>query len=145
MKRGSLKRNEAGEARVPAPAQIMVPLFGYKNHVGIDRTFGFVRKWVVTHAARQRRARHRKHRPVGLGRPGLSLGEERGRDPPHAPQVEDSFSKTKGKPMARRYSRANAARMKVCSAVEHIFATQKSRIALFVRTIGIERARIARE
>lgn len=52
MKRGSLKRGEAGEARVAAPAQIMVPMFGYKNHVGIDRTFGFIRKWAVTHAAR---------------------------------------------------------------------------------------------
>ncbi|WP_047867165.1 hypothetical protein [Sphingomonas paucimobilis] len=52
MKRGRLKRNEAGEARVPASAEIMVLLFGYKNHVGIDPTFGFVRKWVATHAAR---------------------------------------------------------------------------------------------
>jgi hypothetical protein len=30
----------------------------------------------------------------------------------------------------------------VRSAVEHVFATQKSRMALFVRTIGIERARM---
>jgi hypothetical protein len=52
MKRGSLKRSEAGEPRVPAPAQIMVPMFGYKNHAGIDRTFGFSRKWAVIHAAR---------------------------------------------------------------------------------------------
>lgn len=52
MKRGSIKRSEARVASVAAPAQIMVPMFGYKNHAGIDRTFGFVRKWTVTHAAR---------------------------------------------------------------------------------------------
>jgi len=52
------------------------------------------------------------------------------------------FRKPKGKPMDRRHQRANAARSKVRSAVEHVFATQKSRMALFVRTIGIERARM---
>jgi transposase, IS5 family len=60
------------------------------------------------------------------------------------------FRKPKGKPMDRRHQRANAARSKVRSAVEHApsnslrtgFAVQKSRMALFVRTIGIERARM---
>ena len=36
---------------------------------------------------------------------------------------------------------ANAARSKIRSAVEHVFADQKSRMGLFVRTIGIARAR----
>ena len=27
-------------------------MFGYKNHIGIERTHGFVRRFVVTHAAR---------------------------------------------------------------------------------------------
>lgn len=52
MKRGSLKRSEAGEASTTPPSQIMVPMFDYKSHAGIDRTFGFIRKWVVTYAAR---------------------------------------------------------------------------------------------
>jgi hypothetical protein len=29
-----------------------VPMFGYKNHLGIDRTYGFIRRFIVTHAAR---------------------------------------------------------------------------------------------
>ena len=45
MKRGSLKRSEAGEARVAAPAQIIVPMFGYKNHIGIDKAHGLIRTW----------------------------------------------------------------------------------------------------
>jgi hypothetical protein len=28
-----------------------VPVFGYKNHVGIDREHGFVRRYSVTHGA----------------------------------------------------------------------------------------------
>jgi hypothetical protein len=26
-------------------------VFGYKNHVGIDRAYGFLRRYSVTHAA----------------------------------------------------------------------------------------------
>lgn len=40
------------------------------------------------------------------------------------------------------HQRANALRSKVRSAVGHVFAVQKSRMALFVRTVGIERAMI---
>src|ERR1700751_1669806 len=31
--------------------EIAVPVFGYKNHVGIDREHGFLRRYSVTHAA----------------------------------------------------------------------------------------------
>jgi len=37
-----------GHERQPETA---VPMFGYKNHVGIDREHGFLRRFVVTHAA----------------------------------------------------------------------------------------------
>ena len=47
-----------------------------------------------------------------------------------------------GKPLPTQRQRANAARSKVRSAVEHVFATQKHRMGLFIRTIGIERARV---
>ena len=36
--------------------------------------------------------------------------------------------------------RANALKSKVRSAVEHVFAVQKDKMDLFVRTIGIARA-----
>ena len=32
-------------------SEIVIPAFGYKNHIGIDRTHGFVRRFTVTHAA----------------------------------------------------------------------------------------------
>jgi transposase, IS5 family len=38
--------------------------------------------------------------------------------------------------------RANAASSKVRSRVEHVFAEQKDRMGLFIRTIGIARATV---
>ncbi len=33
-------------------AQVAVPAFGYKNHIGIDRVHGLIRTWRATDAAR---------------------------------------------------------------------------------------------
>jgi len=38
--------------------------------------------------------------------------------------------------------RANAAKSKIRSRIEHVFAEQKDRMGLFIRTIGIARARV---
>ncbi len=46
------------------------------------------------------------------------------------------------RPMPERIARANAKRSAIRSAVEHVFAGQKHRMGLIVRTIGIARARI---
>jgi transposase, IS5 family len=49
--------------------------------------------------------------------------------------------KPKGKPMPRGTARANARKSAVRSAVEHVFARQKGPMGLFIRTIGLARAR----
>jgi IS5 family transposase len=50
LKRGKKKPvPPGGSAR--AATEIAVPMFGYKNHVGIDREHGFVRRFKLTHAA----------------------------------------------------------------------------------------------
>lgn len=56
--RWTLKRGRKRDKPLPgegpkrvAPGEILVPMFGYKNHVGIDREYGFVRRYAVTHAA----------------------------------------------------------------------------------------------
>jgi IS5 family transposase len=51
------------------------------------------------------------------------------------------FRRPPGKPMPEPKERANAARSRDRSGVEHVFAGQKHRMALFIRTIGIARAR----
>ena len=47
-----------------------------------------------------------------------------------------------GRPLPERIAKANARRSKVRAHVEHVFAGQKHRMGLLVRTIGIARARI---
>ena len=45
-----------------------------------------------------------------------------------------------GRPMPERTARANATKSAVRAHIEHVFAEQKARIGLFVRTIGLARA-----
>ena len=42
--------------------------------------------------------------------------------------------------MPERTAKANAAKSKVRARVEHVFAHQKAKMGLFIRTIGIRRA-----
>lgn len=44
--------------------------------------------------------------------------------------------------MSETTRRANALKSKVRAGVEHVFAVQKDKMDLFVRTIGIARAKI---
>ena len=48
--------------------------------------------------------------------------------------------KPKDRPMPETIRRANNLKSKVRSRVEHVFGEQKSRMGLFIRTIGIARA-----
>ena len=48
--------------------------------------------------------------------------------------------KPKGRAMPETMRRANNAKSKIRSRVEHVFAEQKERMGLFIRTIGIARA-----
>ena len=50
IKRGR-KREAAPGAGHKRQIEIAVPAFGYKNHIGIDRAFGFLRRYRITHAA----------------------------------------------------------------------------------------------
>jgi hypothetical protein len=48
--------------------------------------------------------------------------------------------KPAGRPMPERTARANAKKSAVRAHIEHVFAEQKARMRLFVRTIGLARA-----
>jgi transposase, IS5 family len=50
--------------------------------------------------------------------------------------------KPPGRPMPETTRRANALKSKVHSRVEHVFAAPKDKMDLFIRTIGIARARV---
>lgn len=129
------------------PVDIAIPTFGYQNHIAIDRRFGLIRKWQATDAAAYEGARLRQ---------GLldksNTASTVWADTAYRSKANETFmeangfvsrihrKKPKGKPMPEAVQRANSAKSKVRSHVEHVFAAQKDRMDLFVRTIGIARA-----
>jgi IS5 family transposase len=131
------------------PVDIAIPTFGYQNHVAIDRGFGFIRKWSATDAAAYEGARLRE---VLLDK--TNTASSVWADTAYRSAANEEFmekngfvsrvhrKKPKGKPMPDATRRANAEKSNVRSLVEHVFAEQKDRMGLFVRTIGIARARV---
>jgi IS5 family transposase len=127
-------------------SEIAVPLFGYKNHLGIDRAHGFIRRFVVTHAARHDGSQLGAVLDPGntgsgvwadtayRSKANLDALERRGLRP------EFQRAKPRGRPMPTHIARGNATRARVRSLVEHVFATEKRRMGLVVRSIGLVRA-----
>ena len=129
----------------PLP-MIAVPVFGYKSHISIDRRFGFIRQAAVTSAAdadgRQlRRLISRDN--TGSDVWADSAYRSRSNEKWLARNMMTSRihrRKPAGKPMPRHTARANAKKSSIRAAVEHVFAHQKTRFGLFIRTIGLARA-----
>ena len=125
-----------------------MPVFGYKNHIGIDREFGFLRRYTVTHAAahdggqlgavldRDNTASDVWADTAYRSAANLALLERRGLRP------QFQRKKPKGKKMPVHIARGNATRARVRSRVEHVFAAHKCRLGLLIRTIGLVRARV---
>ena len=146
LKRGRKRQPPDGSGHRQA-VEIAVPAFGYKNHIGIDRAHGLIRTWAVTHAAA-----HDGGQLAGLldtentasgvwadtaYRSAANLAALAKRAMvPHLQRP-----KPRGKPMPPHVRRGNATRGKVRAAVEHVFACQKQRLRLVVRTVGIARAK----
>ena len=122
-------------------------MFGYKNHLSIDRRHGFIRSFAVTDAAR--------HDGRLLGRlldpkntagavwadvcyrsaANVALLARRGL----VPQFQRP--KPRGKRMPPHMARGNARRARVrVVAIEHVFAAQKCRLGLIIRSVGLSRA-----
>lgn len=129
----------------PLP-MIAVPVFGYKSHISIDRRFGFIRESAVTAAsAADGRQLRRLVSPE-------NTGSEVWADSAYRSQSNERWlvgrmltsrihrRKPVGRPMPRNVARANAKKSAVRAAVEHVFAHQKNRFGLFIRTIGLARA-----
>lgn len=127
---------------------IAIPMFGCKNHVGIDRRHGLIRTWTATDAARHDGAQL----PNLLDRANTGSGVWA--DTAHRSAKTEAHleaggfksrihrKKPQGGPMPRQVSRANAAKSAVRAHVEHVFARQKGPMALVIRTIGLARAKV---
>jgi IS5 family transposase len=146
IKRGRKRSAGQGEPHERTQAELVIPVFGYKNHLGIDRRHGFIRSFVVTDAA--------SHDGRQLGRlldpqntassvwadtayrsaANVALLARRGL----VPQFQRP--KPRGKPMPPHLARGNASRARVRVAIEHVFAAQKCRLGLIIRSVGLSRA-----
>jgi transposase, IS5 family len=140
------KAKVAEDGKAPQ-RDIAVPAFGYKNHAAIDRRHGFIRGWNVTGASAYDGAQLRN--VLDKSNTGSTVWADTAyRSKKNEAWLEKNgyFSdihhkKPKSRPMSEAMSRANGRRSKIRAFVEHVFAHQKSRMGLFVRTIGIARAR----
>jgi len=127
---------------------IAIPSFGYKNHIATDRRFGFIRGFEVTGASaydgRYLRDVLRKDNTASDVWADSAYRSKKN----EAWLKKNGFNscihqkKPKGRPMPERTKIANAKRSSVRSKVEHVFGEQKNRIGLFIRTIGIARAKL---
>jgi transposase, IS5 family len=144
VKFSKAKTAEEGKAQ---QRDIAIPAFGYKNHAAIDRRHGFIRGWNVTSASAYDGAQLRN--VLDKNNTGSTVWADTAyRSKKNEAWLEKNgyFSdihhkKPKGRPMSEAMARANGRRSKIRAFVEHVFAQQKSRMGLFVRTIGIARAR----
>jgi transposase, IS5 family len=147
IKRGRKRPADPSKPHEPIRSELVIPVFGYKNHLGIDRRHGFIRSFAVTDAAR--------HDGRQLGRlldphntassvwadtayrsaANATLLARRGL----VPQFQRP--KPRGKPMPPHMVRGNASRARVRVAIEHVFAAQKCRLGLIIRSVGLARAR----
>ena len=147
IKRGRKREAGPGDGH-KRQVEIAVPMFGYKNHVGIDREFGFLRGYAITHAAahdggqlgavldRDNTASDVWADTAYRSAANLALLDRRGLKP------QFQRKKPRGRKMPAHIARGNATRARVRSRVEHVFAAQKCRLGLVVRTVGMGRARV---
>ncbi len=146
LKRGRKRAADRSGLQERTETELVIPVFGYKNHLGIDRRHGFIRSFAVTDAAR--------HDGRQLGRlldphntasavwadsayrsaANVTLLARRGL----APQFQRP--KPRGRPMPPHIMRGNARRARVRVAIEHVFAALKCRLGLVIRSVGLGRA-----
>jgi IS5 family transposase len=138
------KAKPLGDGR--RPVDLAIPAFGYQNHISADRQHRLIRRWLVTDAAAHEGSRlgdlldpgntasmvwadsgYRSKKNEALLRERMLVSRIHRKKPPY-------------RPMPANVARANAKKSAVRAHIEHVFADQKSRMGLFVRTIGIARA-----
>jgi transposase, IS5 family len=145
--RWTVKTTKAKSREGDTPlVDLAIPEFGYQNHISADRRHRLIRTWRVTAAAAHAGGyladlldpdntasgvwadtAYRSRKNEGLLRQRMLTSHIHRKKPAH-------------QPMPRHVARANAKKSAVRAHVEHVFAEQKARMGLFVRTIGPARA-----
>jgi transposase, IS5 family len=145
----------AGPSRPPRPkpragetpmVDLAIPEFGYQNHVSVDRRHRLIRRWLVTDAAAhagRRLADLLDRTNTASGVWAATADRSRKNETLLRQRMLTSHihrKKPVNRPIPRHVARANAKKSAVRAHIEHVFAEQKARMGLFVRTIGLARA-----
>lgn len=135
-----------GRKRKGDQLQIAIPHYGYKSHISADRKFKLIRRWTVTDAATHD-SRMLPHILDKSNTASLVWADTAYRSQKNETFIEmNGFTscvhrkKAKGKPKPTATRKSNKTKSKIRCHIEHIFAEQKERMDLFIRTIGLERA-----
>ena len=112
---------------------LAIPVFGYQNHISIDCGFGFIRQWSATDAAAYE---GRRLREGLLDKTNTASGVWA--DTAYRSAANEEFirkngfvshvhrKKPKGRAMPGAIRRANNAKSKIRSKVEHVFASRRT-------------------
>jgi IS5 family transposase len=134
------------DGTVPA-VDLAIPAFGYRNHISIDRRFGLIRTWLATDAAA-----HEGRRLRGGLLDRNNTAASVWADTAYRSAANEAFMTKNGfvsrvhrkkppnRPMSKAARRANNAKSRIRSRIEHVFAEQKERMGLFIHTVGLPRA-----
>ena len=140
------KAKERADGSKPA-VDIAIPTFGYQNHISIDREHGLIRRWQATDAAAYEGARLREALLDKTNTASAVWADTADRSKANEDFLaKNGFlsrihrKKPPGRPMPPTMRHANALKSAVRSRVEHVFAAQKDKMDLFIRTIGLARA-----
>ena len=135
------------DGEVP-PVDIAIPAFGYQNHISADRRYRLIRRWAATDAAAHAGARLGELLDPTNTASGV-WADTGYRSKKNEALLADRMLKShihrkkpRGRPMPPHISRTNGKRSAIRAHIEHIFACQKAKMGLFIRTIGLARAKM---
>ena len=142
------KVKEGADPKAFKPVDLAIPMFGYKNHIGIDKAHGLIRTWRASAANAHDGARLPDL--VSKGNTGSGVWADTAyRSRKNEAFLADGMFKShihqrrkSGQPLSERSARANGRRSRIRAQVEHVFAGQKHRMRLIARPIGMPRATI---
>ncbi len=128
---------------------IAVPVFGYQNHISIDRQCRLIRGWRVTDAGQHETTQLRKglldttnSSPEVWADMGYRSEENERWLREHDFVSQVHYRKPQGKAWPEVWRQSNREKSPIRAKVEHVFAVQKHKMGLFIRTIGIARATV---
>ena len=124
-----------------------IPEHGYKTHVSIDCKYGFIRGFAVSDAAH-----YEAHLLPEILTKDVTCssvwGDTAYRTEKNQSYLEESgyrsclhYRRPRGKKMPDNLKQGNRTRSTIRARVEHVFAQQKERMGLLIRTIGLARAK----